>query len=104
MLQPDKRTLLVTGKNYTVIALWMRDRLLKKGLEVICSENEINCSRKVSENEIHQQKYKDVISIQDHFNSFRLLLDTRRDSRIARLHMNKQPIREKLEVYLTADD
>jgi len=56
MLQPDKRTLLVTGKNYTVIALWMRDRLLKKGLEVICSENEINCSRKVSENEIHQQK------------------------------------------------
>jgi hypothetical protein len=33
-----------------------------------------------------------------------LMIDTRRDSRIASLQMNKQPIREKLEVYLTADD
>jgi len=32
------------------------------------------------------------------------LLKTKRDSRIARLKMNKQPIREKLEVYLTAVD
>ena len=32
------------------------------------------------------------------------LLDTRRNSRIARLQMNKQPIKEKLEVYLRADD
>jgi len=32
------------------------------------------------------------------------LLHMRRDGRIARLHMNKKPIREKLEVPLTADD
>jgi hypothetical protein len=32
------------------------------------------------------------------------MLDTRQDARIDRLQMNKQPIREKLERYLTADE
>ena len=40
MLEPEKRTLLLTGKNYTLWAFWMRGRLLKKGLGVICSEDE----------------------------------------------------------------
>jgi len=40
MLEPEKRTLLLTGENYTLWAFWMRGRLLKKGLGVICSEDE----------------------------------------------------------------
>jgi len=40
MLEPEKRSLLLTGKNYTLWAFWMRGRLLKKGLGVICSEDE----------------------------------------------------------------
>ena len=40
MLGPEKRTLLLTGENYTLWAFWMRGRLLKKGLGVICSEDE----------------------------------------------------------------
>jgi hypothetical protein len=40
MLEPEKRTLLLTGKKYTLWAFWMRGRLLKKGLGVICSEDE----------------------------------------------------------------
>ena len=40
MLEPEKRTLLLTGKNYTLWAFWMRGRLLKKGLGVIWSEDE----------------------------------------------------------------
>ena len=36
MLEPEKRSLLLTGKNYTLWAFWMRGRLLKKGLGVIC--------------------------------------------------------------------
>jgi hypothetical protein len=40
MPEPEKRSLLLTGKNYTLWAFWMRGRLLKKGLGVICSENE----------------------------------------------------------------
>jgi len=40
MLGPEKRTLLLTGKNCTLLAFWMRGRLLKKGLGVICSEDE----------------------------------------------------------------
>jgi hypothetical protein len=48
-----------------------------------------------------QSREKGDVSITREFD---LLLHTRRDSRIARLQMNKQPIRQKLEVYLTADD
>jgi len=40
MLEPEKRTLFLTGKNSTLWAFWMRGKLLKKGLGVICSENE----------------------------------------------------------------
>jgi len=40
MLEPEKRTLLLTGKNYTLWAFWMQGRLLKKGLGVVCSEDE----------------------------------------------------------------
>ena len=40
MLEPEKRTLLLTGKSYTRWAFWMRDTLPKKGLGVICSEDE----------------------------------------------------------------
>ena len=123
MLEPEKRTLLLTGKNCTLWAFWMRGRLLKKGLEVICSEDEKDShltpekeaeafdlllssmsestlSRVLTaasarafwvilrklyagkhastalahENEIHQQRYEDVTSIEDHCNSFRLLV------------------------------
>jgi hypothetical protein len=35
MLEPEERTLLLTGKNVTLWAFWMRGRLLKKGLGVI---------------------------------------------------------------------
>jgi hypothetical protein len=62
MLGPEKRTLLLTGNNYTLWAFWMREYfsqkrsiycsedenilygLFKKGLGVICSEDE-NISR-----------------------------------------------------------
>jgi hypothetical protein len=123
MLEPEKRSLLLTGKNYTLWAFWMRGRLLKKGLGVICSEDEKDsrltpekeaeafdlllssmsestlsrvltatsardvwvilrklCAGKHAstalayENEIQQQRYKDGTSIEDHFNSFRLLI------------------------------
>jgi hypothetical protein len=40
MLETEKRTLPLTGKNHTLWAFWMRGRLLKKGLGVICSEDE----------------------------------------------------------------
>jgi hypothetical protein len=40
MLEPEKRNLLLTGKNSTLWVFWMRGRLLKKGREVICSEDE----------------------------------------------------------------
>jgi hypothetical protein len=40
MLEPEKRTLLLTGKKYTLWAFWMQGRLLKKGLGLICSEDE----------------------------------------------------------------
>jgi hypothetical protein len=40
MLEPETRTLLLTLKHYTLWAFWMQGRLLKKGLGVICSEDE----------------------------------------------------------------
>jgi len=40
MLEPDKKNILSTGKNYTLWEFWMRGRLLKKGLGVICSEDQ----------------------------------------------------------------
>ena len=39
-MEPEERTLLLTGKKYTLWAFWMRGRLLEKGLGVICSEDE----------------------------------------------------------------
>jgi hypothetical protein len=40
MLEPEKRNLLLTGKNSTLWVFWMRGRFLKKGHGVICSEDE----------------------------------------------------------------
>jgi len=40
MLEPEKRALLLTEKNYTLWAFWMRGRLLKKGPGIICSKDE----------------------------------------------------------------
>jgi hypothetical protein len=123
MLEPENRSLLLTGKNYTLWAFWIRARLLKKGLGVICSEDkkdsrltpekeieafdlllssmtESTLSRVLTatsardiwvilrklyagkhastalayEYEIHQQRYKDGTSIEDHFNNFRVLV------------------------------
>ena len=120
MLEPEQRTLLLTGRNYTPWAFWMRGRLLRKGLGVVCSEDEKDSgltpekeaeafdlllssmsestlSRVLSatsardvwvilrklyagstalayENEIHQRRYKDGTSIEEHFHSFRLLV------------------------------
>ena len=51
MLEPENRSLLLTGKNYTLWAFWIRARLLKKGLGVICSEDKKD-SRLTPEKEI----------------------------------------------------
>jgi hypothetical protein len=53
MLEPEKRTLLLKGKNYTPWTLWMRGRLLKKGLGLICSEDEKDF-RLTPEKEAHE--------------------------------------------------
>jgi hypothetical protein len=38
--EPEMRALLITGKNYTLWVFWVQGRLFKKGLGVICSEDE----------------------------------------------------------------
>ena len=48
--------------------------------------------------------YREVKAKDSKVHPLTWVLDTRRDSRIARLQKNKQPIKEQLKVYLTADD
>ena len=83
MLEPEKRTLLVAGKNCTLWDFWMRGRSLKKGLGIICSAHvklgshsaKLDTDKHASaplacEKEIHQQRYKNGTFIEEHFNSF----------------------------------